>query len=110
MLAPTGRSIVMVGDGAQLLALLVRARVHVFPDGWLELDAVLPFRAASYSLYVTATGILRGVLADWARQAQRGAQRFGPATVLRTGPALAAASTQATWSPEGPQSTGSSSV
>ena len=100
-----------MGNAARLLGLLMRARTHISPDGWLELDAVLPYRAASYSLYVTATSILRGVLGGWARQARQAARRFGPATVLRTGPALEAAHRQgylADWSPKGPTNTGSS--
>ena len=110
MLAPAGRSVVIVGDGAQLLGLLLRARARISPEGLLDLDATLPYRAVSYGLYVTATSIIRGVLSGWARVARRSVARFGPAAVLRTGPALAAAaSSRSTWSPEGPPSAGSSS-
>ena len=87
MIAPEGRSIVLVGDAARLLALLIRACTHIFPDGWLELGAVLPFRAASYSLYVTATAIVRGVLGGWARRVSQAVHRFSPAAAFRPAPA-----------------------
>ena len=82
MLSPAGRSIILVGDAARLLALLIRARTHIFPFGWLELQSVLPYRAASYSLYVTATAIVRGILGGWARRVRRAAYRFAPAAAL----------------------------
>ena len=89
MIAPEGRSIILDGDAARLLGLLVRARTHIFPHGWLELSAVLPYRAASYSLYVTATAIVRGVLGGWARRVSQAIRRFGPAAAFRPGADLA---------------------
>ena len=82
MLAPGSRSIILVGDAARLLGLLIRARTHIFPEGWLELHTVLPYRAASYSLYVTATAIVRGVLGGWARRVSQAVRRFTPAAAL----------------------------
>ena len=54
------------GPRAQLHTLLVRARAHLFPQGWLALTDILPYRAASYTFYVAANAIIHGVLAGWA--------------------------------------------
>ena len=59
------------GPSADLLAWLVRARAHLFPQGWLDLSELSPYRAASRTFRVAVDAIIRGVLAGWARVARR---------------------------------------
>ena len=77
------------GLRAHLHTLLVQARAHLFPQGWLDLADLLPYRATSFTFWIAANAIIRGVLAGWSRQARRTAalrplavRRFNPSRQL----------------------------
>ena len=65
----------MDGPSAQLASLLLRARAHVFPQGWLDLDEILPYRAVNKWVSVAVGGLIRGVYLGFVRQA-RAARRY----------------------------------
>ena len=75
----------MDGPTAQLASLLLRARAHVFPQGWLDLEEILPYRVVCKWVSVAVNGLIRGVSLGFAREARRRVQRGSPSET----PALA---------------------
>ena len=79
----------ITGLRAHLHTLLVQARAHLFPQGWLDLSELLPYRATSYTFWVAANAIIRGVLRGWNRRTRRrsallplAVRRFNPLRAL----------------------------
>ena len=64
----------MDGPAAQLASLLLRARAHVFPQGWLALEEILPYRAVNKWISAAVTGLIRGVCLGVIREARRRAR------------------------------------
>ena len=77
----------MDGPTAQLASLLLRARAHVFPQGWLDLDEILPYRAVNKWVLVAVGGLIRGVYLGFVRQA-RAARRYRSVTAALEGGGL----------------------
>ena len=75
----------ITGLRAHLHTLLVQARAHIFPQGWLDLAELRPYRATSYTFWIAAKAMIRGVLAGWSRQARR-ASALRPLAVRRFTP------------------------
>ena len=69
----------MDGPTAQLASLLLRARAHVFPQGWLDLEEILPYRAVNRLVSAAISGLIRGVYLGFVRQS-RAARRFSSPT------------------------------
>ena len=67
----------ITGLRAHLHTLLVQARAPLFPQGWLDFAELLPYRATSFTFWIAANAIIRGVLSGWSRQARRTAAFLG---------------------------------